>query len=132
MKASNLPVSKVRQFLHSKPSCTKFTLAAPKFKRMNAFSRFKNEIWCMDLAYIHKLAKENNGVNYLLVRRDLFDGTVDAIGLKTKDSKETVRAFLTKIRKTNRPKKVGLTREQILQESLENYAKLNGYKFFLQ
>ena len=86
----------------------------------------------MDLAYIHKLAKDNNGVNYLLVRRDLFDGTVDAIGLKTKDSKETVRAFLTKIRKTNRPKKVGLTREQILQESLENYAKLNGYKFFLQ
>ena len=33
-KASRLPVSKVRQFLHSKDSYTKFTLAARKFKRM--------------------------------------------------------------------------------------------------
>ena len=60
--ASNLPVSKVRQFLHSKPSYTKLTLATRKFKRMKAFARFKNEIWCMDLAYVDKLAKDNNGV----------------------------------------------------------------------
>ena len=62
VKASNLPVSKVRQFLHSKPSYTKFTLATRKFKRKKAFARFKNEIWCMDLAYVDKLAKDNNGV----------------------------------------------------------------------
>ena len=43
-KASRLPVSKVRQFLHSKDSYTKFTLAAQKFQRMKAFVRFKNEI----------------------------------------------------------------------------------------
>ena len=73
---------------------------------MKAFARFKSEIWCMDLAYVVKLAKENNGVKYLLVRQDLFDRTVDAKGMKTKDSKETVRAFLTMITKKNRPKKV--------------------------
>ena len=27
----------------------------------------------MDLAYVDKLAKENNGVKYILVRQDLFD-----------------------------------------------------------
>ena len=43
-KASRLPVSKVGQFLHSKDSYTKFTLAARKVKRMRAFSRFVNEI----------------------------------------------------------------------------------------
>ena len=64
-KASRLPVSKVRQFLHSKASYTKFTLAARKIKRMRAFARFRNEIWWMDLAYIDKLAKEINGVKYL-------------------------------------------------------------------
>ena len=37
-KASRLPVSKVRQFLHSKASYTKFALAARKFKRMKAFA----------------------------------------------------------------------------------------------
>ena len=44
----------------------------------------------MDLAYVDKLAKDNYGVKYLLVGQDLFDRTVDAKGMKTKDSKETV------------------------------------------
>ena len=100
-KASRLPVSKVRQFLHSKDSYTKFTLAARKFKRMRAFARFRNEVWCMDLAYVDKLAKENNGVKYLLVRQDLFHRTVNAKGMKRKDSQETVRTFSSMITKKN-------------------------------
>ena len=32
----------------------------------------------MDLAYVDKMAKEKNGVKFLLVRQDLFDGTVNA------------------------------------------------------
>ena len=106
VKTSTLSVSKVRQFLQSKPSYTKFTLATRKFKLMKAFARFKNEFCCMDLAYLDKLARDNNGVKYLLVHQDLFDRTVDAKGKKTKDSKETVRAFLTMITKKNRPKKI--------------------------
>ena len=98
-KASRLPVSKVRQFLLSKDSYTKFTSAARKFKRMRAFARFRNEIWCMDLAYVDKLAKENNGVKYLLLRQDLFDRTVIAKGMKTKDAQETVKAFSSMITK---------------------------------
>ena len=120
VRASNLSVSKVRQFLHSKLSYTKFTLATRKFKRMKAFVRFKNEIWCMDLTHVDKLAEDNNGLNYLLVRQDLFDRTVDAKGMKTKDSKETVRAFFTMITKKNRPKKFGLTRGKNLLESLKS------------
>ena len=57
----------------------------------------------MDLTYVDKLAKDNNGVKYLLVRQELFDRTVDAKGMKTKDSKETVRALLSMIPKKNRP-----------------------------
>ena len=101
-KASRLPVAKVRQFLHPKDSYTKFTLAARKFKRMRAFARFRNEVWCMDLAYVDKLAKENNGVKYLLVCQDLFDRTVNAKGMKTKDSQETLKAFSSMITKKNR------------------------------
>ena len=71
-KASRLPVSKVRQFLHSKASLTKIALAARKFKRMRDFARFRNEIWCMDLAYVDKLANETNGVKYFLVCQNLF------------------------------------------------------------
>ena len=73
---------------------------------MKAFARFKNEFWCMDLAYVDKLAKDINGVKYLLLRQDLFDRTVDAKRMKTKDSKAKVRAVLTMIAKKNRPKKI--------------------------
>ena len=47
----------------------------------------------MDLAYVDKLAKDNNSVKYLLVRQDLFDRTVDAKRMKTKDSKERLVHF---------------------------------------
>ena len=101
VKASNRSVSKVRQFSDSKPSYTKFTLATRKFKRMKAFARFKNKIWCMELAYVDKIAKDISSVKSLLVRQDLFNRTVHAKGMKTKESKETVRAFLTTITKKN-------------------------------
>ena len=99
VKASSLPVSKVRHFLQSNPSYTKYLLATRKFKRMKAVTGFKNEISFLDLAYVDKLDKDNNGVKYLLVRQGLFDRTVGAKGMKTKDSKETVRAFFTIITK---------------------------------
>ena len=104
--ASRLPVSKVRQFLHSKASHTKFTLATRKFEKIRAFARFRNEFWCMDLAYFDKLAIENIGVKFLLVRQYLFDRTVNAEGMETKDFQEIVKAFSTMITKRNRPKKI--------------------------
>ena len=91
--AGKLSPSKVREFLHSKTSYPRLTPATRKFKRMKAFARFKKGIWCMDLAYVDKLSKNINGVKYLLVRQDLFDRTVDAKGMKIKDSKETVKTF---------------------------------------
>ena len=99
LKASSLAVSKVRQFLHLKPSYTKFTLATH-----------------MDPAYVDKLAKGNNGVQNLLGRQDR---TVDAKLMKTKDSKKTVRAVSTTITEKNRPKKVSLLRGQSLLERSE-------------
>ena len=65
----------------------------------------------MDLAYVDKLAKENNGVKYLLVRQDLFDRTVNAKRMKTKDSQETVKTFSSMITKRNRRKKIWVDKE---------------------
>ena len=130
VKASNLSVSKVKQFLHSKPSYTKFTLATRKFKRMKAFARFKNEIWCMELAYVDKLAKDKNGVKYLLVHQDLFDRTVDAKRMKTKDSKEIVRAFLTMITKKNPPKKIFIEKGTKFAGEFKNLCKAEGIQIY--
>ena len=115
-------------FLQSKPSYTKFTLATRRFKRMEALATFKNEIWCMNLAYVDKLAKDNNGVNYVLVREDLFDKTVDAKGMKTKDSKKSVRAFLTMITKKwvdKRTEFVGEFEKLCKAEGLQIYSTMS-------
>ena len=124
MKTSNLSVSKVRQFLHSKYSYTKSILAKRKFKQRKAFARFKKEVWCLDLAYVDKLAKKNNGVKYLLVRHDLFDGTVDAKGMRTEDSEESVSAFLTTATKTIRPKKIWFDKGKEVAEEFEKLCKV--------
>ena len=129
-KASRLPVSKVRPFLYSEDSYTKFTLAARKFKRMRAFARFKNEIWCMDLAYVDKLATENNGVKYLLVRQDLFDGTVNAKGMKTKCSQETVKAFSSMITKKNRPKKIWVDKRTEFAGAFKKFYAAEGIQVY--
>ena len=85
----------------------------------------------MDLAYVDKLAKENNGVQYLLVHQDLFDRSVNVKGMKTKGSQKTVKAFSSMVTKNNRPKKFGLTRGRSLLERSKSFVLLRGYKFTL-
>ena len=99
---------------------------------MKAFARFKNEIWSMDLAHMDKLAEDNNGVKYLLVRQDLFDRTVVAKAMKTKDSKEMIRAFLTMITEENCPKHFWVDKGTEIAGEFRNYAKLKEYKLTLQ
>ena len=103
VKTSIISVSNVRQVLHSKPSYTKFVLATCKISRMKAIATFKNEFWCMDLYYVDKLAKNANGVKYLLVCQDVYDKTVDSKRIKTRNSKETVRTFSTVSKKNKQP-----------------------------
>ena len=129
-KASRLPVSKVRQFLHSKASYTKFTLAAGKFKQLRAFVTFRNEIWCMDLAYVDKLANENNGVKYLLVRQDLFDRPLNVKGMKTKDSRETVKAFSSMSKKRSRPKKIWVDKGTELAGAFKKFCAAEGIQVY--
>ena len=129
-KASRLPVSKVRQFLHSKDSYTKFASAARKFKRMRAFARFRNEIRCMDLAYVDELAKENNDVKYLLVRQELFDRTVNAKGMKTKVSQETVKAFSSMFTKKNRPKKIWVDKGTEFAGAFKKFSAREGIQVY--
>ena len=107
-KANELSPPKVREFLDSKSSCNRFTEATSKVKRSTDFAKFKNEIWCLELAYVDKLAEDNNGEKYLLVRKiKVFDRTVDAKGVKTKDSMERLETFSKIITIKNRPESLG-------------------------
>ena len=56
-------------------------------------------------ALVGKVAKDLNAIEYSPVCQDLFDGNRSAKVLKTKDSKETIRASLAVIQRRNRLKK---------------------------
>ena len=99
---------------------------------MRAFARFSNEFWCMDLAYVDKLAEKNNGAKFLLVRQDLFVRIVNAKGMKTKDSQETVKALSSMITKRNRPKKVWVDKGTEFGGAFKKFCTVEGYKFTLQ
>ena len=105
-KASGLSKKKVEQFLQTKTSYTKFGPPIRRFRRLQAFSKKINEIWCMNLAFVDKLASQNNGVKYLLVAVDVFSRFVRVQTMKTKYAKDTLQAFKIKISRKNFPKKL--------------------------
>ena len=83
----------------------------------------------MELAYVDKLAKDDDSGKYLLVRLDLFDGTVDAKGMKTKDSKERVRAFLAMNTKPTRPKIIKVHKRMEFAAEFYKLCKTEGIRF---
>ena len=84
----------------------------------------------MDLAYVDKLAKENNGVKYLLIRQDLFDRTVNAKGMKTKDSQEIVKAFPSMITKRNRAKKIWVDKGTEFDGAFKKFCTAEGIQVY--
>ena len=83
----------------------------------------------MDLAYVDKLVKKNNGVKYLLVRQDLFDRTVNAKRMKTKEQ-ETVTAFLSMITERNRPKKIWVRKGTEFGGALKKFCFAEGIQVY--
>ena len=55
-KSSGLTRKKVETFLESKSAYTKFKQRRGKFIRLSARARFINDIWCLDLAQMDRLA----------------------------------------------------------------------------
>ena len=84
----------------------------------------------MEPAYFDKLTEEINGVNYLLVRQDLFDRTVKARRLKTKGSQEIVKAFSSMIRKRNRPKTIWVDEEAEYAGAFKNCCSAEGIQVY--
>ena len=84
----------------------------------------------MDLAYVDKLTEMNNGVKFSLVRQDLFDRTVNAKEMKTKDSQETVKAFSSMITKRNRTKTSWVDKGTDFAGAFEKFCAAEGIQVY--
>ena len=104
-KASGLS-KKIRTFFTNQDIVYKIWSTIRVLRRLQAFSKYINEIWYMDLAFEDKLASQNNGVKYLLVALDIFLRFVRVQTMKTKYAKETLQAFRKVIFQKNTPEKL--------------------------
>ena len=97
---------KVRQFLESKNSHTKYQQKRTKFVRLKVIVYRINEIWSLDLAYVDKLAKHNKGVHYLLIAVDVMSRYLRVQPLKNKEAKTVRDAFKIMLKSGKSPEKV--------------------------
>ena len=81
---SKLPMTKVKMYLETKPSFTKYRAQRLNFPRLKVIVNDRNEILSLDLAHVDKLAKYNRDVKYLLVAVDCLSMYLRVEPLKTK------------------------------------------------
>ena len=108
---SKLSMKKVKMYLETKPSFTKYRSRRLRFPRLKVIVNDLNEIWSVDLSFVDKLAKYNSGVKYLLVAVDCLSRYLRVEPLKTKYATETAEAF-KKMIKHKQPKKFGSMKAQ--------------------
>ena len=81
--------------------------AIKNFNKRNVYSRFKDNIWGVDLADMQSLSKKNKGIKYLLCVIDLFSKYAFVVLLKDKKGISIVNAFDKIIKQSNRkPNKI--------------------------
>ena len=80
-----------------------------KFNKRKVYSRFKDNIWGVDLADMQSLSKKNKGIKYLLYAIDLFSKYAFVVPLKDRKGISIVNAFNKIIKQSNRkPNKIWL------------------------
>ena len=102
---SKLSMKKIKMYLETKPSFSKYRSRCLRFPRLKDVDNDINEIWSVDLDYVDKLAKYNRGVKYLLVVVDCLSRYLRVEPLKTKYTTETAQVF-KKMIKRKQPEKV--------------------------
>ena len=129
-KASGFSEKKVKIFLQSKNAYTKFRQATRKFNRLPAYAKHVNEIWCLDLAFMDKLARFNNGVKYLLVGIDIFSRFVRVQPMKSKNASDTVTAFQKMITTKNCPSKLWTDKGTEFAGPFKEFCKKNDITMY--
>ena len=117
-------------FLYRKNSYTKFRRAIRHFKRLPAFAKRINEIWCLDLAFMDKLSEFNSGVKYLLICVDVFSRLVRVQSMKSKYASDAVAAFKKMLRKNTKPDRVWVDQGTEFGGEFKNFCKSRNIKIY--
>ena len=98
-ETSKMPEAKIDTFLQQKDSHTKYRQVQRKFPRLKVFAYEINKIWSIDVAYVDKLAKYNNGVKYLLVAAYVLSRFLRIVPMRSKSAPDAAKEFEKMIEK---------------------------------
>ena len=83
-----MSMAKLRSYLETKPSFTKYRSIRLNFPRLRVIVKDINEIWSLVSAHVDKFAKYNRDVKYLLVAVDCLSQYLRVEPMKTKYATE--------------------------------------------
>ena len=101
-KPLRLSRKKVETFHENKNAHTKYQQARQKFSRLKTIAYDINQIWSIDVAFVDKLARYNNGVKFLFVAVAVISCYLRVSLTRTKSSKETAKTIQRNLRKEKR------------------------------
>lgn len=126
-RASGLSYGKVKDYLASKDTYTKYKTPVRKFNRLKSVSPAINEIWSVDLAYVDKLSYYNDGVKYLMIAVDVLSRFLRVQTMKNKTAL-TAKHALQKMFDQRTPKGVrGKPRKIWVDEGTEFLGKFKEF-----
>ena len=135
-KAKGLKVNEkiIKNYLAAQASYSLHKPARRHFSRNPTIVGGIDQQWQADLADMQAIAKENNGVHYLLTVIDVFSKFAWVIPVKNKGSKEMVEAFKILLVKSNprKPQKLQTDAgKEFVNNDVQKFLKTEGIHFFV-
>ena len=90
-----------------------------------------DSLWEADLAFVQDVAKENDGVNYLLVIIDVLSKYVWVRAMKSKTDRSLLEAFDSILSEGRKPEKFRTDKgTEFVNDSFQQYLKKKGIQFY--
>ena len=102
-----------------------------KFRKINIYSFFRDNIWGVDLADMQSLSKYNKGNKYLLCAIDLFSKYAWVVPIKDKKGTSIVNAFQKIISEGRKPNKIWVDQgSEFYNNSFKDFLKVNNIEMY--
>ena len=115
--------------MQGKNAHTKYRQSRRHFPRLKVIAYDINEIWSIDLAYVDKLAKYNNGVKYLLVAVDVLSRKLRVEPMRSKTAEETAKTF-ARMTSMTKPKKVWSDKGTEFRGAFKDFCNRKGIETY--
>ena len=130
-KFPSITRNEIKQWAEANLSYSLHKPSRRNLKRNKIYAPEIDSLWEADLAVVQDLAKENDGVNYLLVVIDVFSKFLWVRPMKNKNARSLVQAFDSILSEKRKPEKLRTDKgTEFINKSFQQYLKKQGIQFY--